>query len=550
MAGNIVKAAAVVILAAVLLLSAAVLFDGQESKGTYIKYGEHGSRAAPLPVLETTAMDLEDSYVLLGAYVDVASGSVPSSLYLNADDAGGRSYHVNVRTGGIVHIYNTDDGAVQCSVVGVTSGYGLSVGSGGLTGTMTRAGTVTVTIERCFVHIDETDTILCTITGMSVSGSGSVTISSVGSPHGLSVTSGSLTGTTSSEGDIIVTVNYGSSVATRVIHVLNNGSPASPLSSLSVSAEDADGRTFYVALGAPVSITCTGTPGTPSDSYGMNSVTPGFGLSYSSFNITGTAAKEGTAVASGTYYCYDNSTSPIICDIVVLNNGTPTSPLASLSMDAEKACGRIMYVKCGTAVSITHLTLNGKPFQVGECDTGFGLSVSGGDLSGTLSAVGVCRVTCVPELGLDPVVTSDGGEPSYPSVAYPYGGDGYAYDNRVLYIVSIGELTLSPVTTKYVVQGKTVTFAPSCSSDPSGASPTYSYSGTTNGLKVSVNNSTKKVTCTAPSGEITTGGGVKTCTFTLTASSGSYLSDSESVTVKVKNALEFRNGVSAGSLGA
>ncbi len=101
-------------------------------------------------------------------------------------------------------------------------------------------------------------------------------------------------------------------------------------------------------------------------------------------------------------------------------------------------------------------------------------------------------------------------------------------------------LSMNTVETQYAVVGNPISFTASATSDPSGASVTFSKSNVANGLDVSISGFT--ITCSA-----TTAG---TYTFTLTADATNYSSDSTTVTVKVVPVLAFVNTPSIGMIGS
>ncbi len=101
-------------------------------------------------------------------------------------------------------------------------------------------------------------------------------------------------------------------------------------------------------------------------------------------------------------------------------------------------------------------------------------------------------------------------------------------------------ISLNAIDTQYAVVGKSVSFNASASSNPSGASITFSKSNVPSGLSVSISGST--ITCSSS----TTG----TFTFTLTASATNYQSDSRTVTVEFVPALAFTNSPLIGVIGS
>ena len=101
-------------------------------------------------------------------------------------------------------------------------------------------------------------------------------------------------------------------------------------------------------------------------------------------------------------------------------------------------------------------------------------------------------------------------------------------------------ISLNAIDTQYAVVGNSVSFNVSASSDPSGASITFSKSNVPSGLSVSISGST--ITCSSS----TTG----TFTFTLTASATNYQSDSRTVTVEFVPALAFTNSPLIGVIGS
>lgn len=101
-------------------------------------------------------------------------------------------------------------------------------------------------------------------------------------------------------------------------------------------------------------------------------------------------------------------------------------------------------------------------------------------------------------------------------------------------------LSVGSVGTQYAVAGKSVSFTASATSNPSGASVTYSKSDVSSGLTVSISGST--VTCSASS--------AGTYTFTLSASASGFPSDSTTVTVTFVPALAFTNTPTIGVIGS
>lgn len=101
-------------------------------------------------------------------------------------------------------------------------------------------------------------------------------------------------------------------------------------------------------------------------------------------------------------------------------------------------------------------------------------------------------------------------------------------------------LSMSSVGTQYAVAGKSVSFTASVTSNPSGASVTYSKSDVSSGLTVSISGST--ITCSAPT--------AGTYTFTLSASASGFPSDSTTVTVQFVPVLAFVNSPAIGVIGS
>ncbi len=99
-------------------------------------------------------------------------------------------------------------------------------------------------------------------------------------------------------------------------------------------------------------------------------------------------------------------------------------------------------------------------------------------------------------------------------------------------------VTVNTVSTQYAVAGKSVSFGASATTNPSGASVTFSASNISNGLSVSV--SGNNVICSAAN--------AGTYTFTLNGNASGYASGSTTVTVTVVPVLAFVNSPTAGAL--
>ena len=100
-------------------------------------------------------------------------------------------------------------------------------------------------------------------------------------------------------------------------------------------------------------------------------------------------------------------------------------------------------------------------------------------------------------------------------------------------------LTIGSIEKQYAVVGHSITFTASASSDPAGASITYSKSNASSGLTVSISGSSVTMSSNQ----------VGTYTFTLTASATNYTSSSTTVTVQFVPVLEFTNSPSVGIIG-
>ncbi len=179
--------------------------------------------------------------------------------------------------------------------------------------------------------------------------------------------------------------------ASRTDGDVATGTSDSPLGSLIIDADtSANGKTFYVSVGGNVIINTGGMSAqiTPST---------GSGLSYSSGYVTG--AVSGTSRITITvdqdpgsgYSSIDFYIQPVASGSSGGNSGTGTSdsPLSSLDTDASTAVGKTFYVKAGGTVSVRAANYR----AVTDVTNGYGLTVSGGGLSGTLSKAGEIDVS-------------------------------------------------------------------------------------------------------------------------------------------------------------
>ena len=121
------------------------------------------------------------------------------------------------------------------------------------------------------------------------------------------------------------------------------GTNANPLESLSVTADAAAGKSFFVRTGGSVSVT-------PTESLIIDTGSYGYGLTVSQGTLSGTLTSSGSTTINCTYIHNDQTATFTINS--VLTTGSSAKPLASLYADAGSAAGKTFYVASGGSVTI------------------------------------------------------------------------------------------------------------------------------------------------------------------------------------------------------
>ena len=295
------------------------------------------------------------------ADADIDKGTASSPLKsLRTDTLTAANETFCVMSGGAVEVSEAEG----LEVTGCTLGFGLAVKDGGLSGTLRGVGTVRVELFNAdsnenlafWIHSilytgaadDPLDSLSCEAeesagktfyvrtgghVGIGMSNAENVSITPSGC--GLFLSGTKVEGSVSGTSTITISGNgyfeplSGDGFSITIVPVasgqgagIQTGSQDEPLDSLSVNADDAAGRTFYVRVGGSVSVTDISDD---SVSFTVESVSPtDCGLSVSSTGLSGTLSRACTIDANGNADIGGNF-GTLHFTIIAVGSGSPST---------------------------------------------------------------------------------------------------------------------------------------------------------------------------------------------------------------------------------